>query len=365
MTANCKALAFLLLITSVCEDGQDVDGDEAPKSEPHLTYTNGRLNQTNPLMIYVSPSGSDENDGLSLAKAKKTLAGAHKAVVALDPATRDVFVEVQPGDYVAQKRTTWTYTMPKNTIRIGPPLGSSTRPYFTPCPSRSSSGTDCEDCYFFVLDKPGGVATNVHIENLELHRWLSGIALWGASKYSVTGYQRRNRISGCFFHYIGDAHNPDFYRGEACISLRQSSDNIIENNRFQNIKNAASSDYRFLHAVYIKNWSKRNVIRYNVFINVSGDVIRNRNGANYTQVVSNTFIRAGEGALVQDYFDRAQDECPSWGVMVTDNSYDTNFTCGVVDVCEVEDSDVPSGCKSKTIPRISCSRNTPRTGACP
>ena len=289
-------------------------------SFPSISATNAA--DTTPLIILMSPAGSDENDGLTLDTPILTLERAQQVIrVAVPKRDRDVEVRIAPGTYLNQT-VIWDFTMPANSIKFMPLFNDENRPIF--------DGTDRGGTWF-TLKHSDGQETNLIFHYIRVQNYQTAISLEGDRNQEATS-NGSNQIYGCYFYNIGNVSAPDKKSSTAAVRLVNSDDNRIENNHFENIINLQKCG--LLHAIYIAHMSDRNKILRNHFENGCGDPIRVRDFSNYNIIAENTFIRIGKEAAYSEWFcDHEQrtdctkptQECPSWYNEFRDNILDKNY----------------------------------------
>ena len=277
---------------------------------------------TSPLVVLMSPTGSDENDGLSLDTPILTLQRAQEVIRAAVPnRNRNVEVRIAPGTYLNQT-VKWNFTMPANPIKFMPLFNDKNRPVF--------DGTD-RGRTWFVLDHKAGEETNLIFYYIRVQNYQTAISLEGDRNQEATS-NGSNQIYGCYFYNIGNVSAPDTKPSTAAIRLVNSDDNSIENNHFVNIINVNKCG--LLHTIYIAHASDRNKILRNHFENGCGDPIRVRDFSNYNVINENTFVRIGENAAYTEWFCDHEErtdctkpgpECPSWYNEFRNNILDKNY----------------------------------------
>lgn len=324
---------------------------------------------TNPLVIYVATTGIDANSGLSPSAPVLTLTRAH-AIAEANGVGRDIEVQIAPGRYHHQQ-VTWTFTQPNYKVRIIPTPGAATKPIFDGCRAwtvTTDYATQCDlNGYFFRLLAPTGQATNVYLENIHIQRYNQGVAFVG-NKSDPTKGNSHNHIYGCVFYNIGNAFNPNLYRGEAGVSLANSDNNTIEKTRFYRLRNADPAEDKFLHAIYMNSYSTNNMVKDCYLHLCFGSPFRVRNASHYNKFHSNhTYATANESGLGSDWYDASNGECPSYGTDVRYNYKDGDYTCAAQprNVDPTPPSGTQSGCANPSgVARFSTSLNTTSAKPC-
>ncbi|KAJ2988161.1 hypothetical protein NUW58_g4125 [Xylaria curta] len=238
--------------------------------------------------LYMSPSGSDSNTGASATNALKTLKGVLGKVTAAKPADA-VDIVVAEGTFVGQS-VVWTYFNGKP-IKFAPPAGAKTKPIF------DGEGTGL--AWFTMGDSAdAAVPTNLHFIGLNVTNYWLGLDLG------------RNKAPG--------------------NSQNESSNNTITGNRFHGVKNSNPADSDgdgknedltgYIHAIYAAHNSRGNVIANNEFKQVTGDVVRTRDGSHDNLIEGNRFTTAGKYSAYSDWIADTGNECPSHGNRFKDNT---------------------------------------------
>ncbi len=260
------------------------------------------------MTIYVSPNGSDSADGSKPGAAFATVqAAVGRAEQALQSGYSDVFIEVQPGRYVAQSIKTSGAGEGKS-LSISRKEKTEDRPVF--------DGGDNGATWLTVSDMSGKPA-NLTIFGLKVTNYLTAITLNGSRNKldrSVNHVTIRNNV----FDTVGQSSAARGGPSTAAIRFVNGDDNDVINNRFVNIVNVQKCG--LLHAVYVAHNSTNNTIRDNEFESGCGDAIRFRDGSNNNRVSNNSFKDAWAQAPISDWYcegDNRDDctkksgECPS------------------------------------------------------
>ncbi|KAI0448863.1 pectin lyase fold/virulence factor [Xylaria acuta] len=268
--------------------------------------------------LYMSPSGSDSNTGVSATNALKTLKGVLTKVTTTKPADA-VNIVVAEGTFVSQS-VIWTY-FNGQPITFAPPAGASTKPVF--------DGESAGLTWFTMGDSANAaVPTNLHFIGLTVTNYWLGLDL-GRDKAPGNSH---NEVRDMLFERVGAFYtrglpNP---KGYAALRLRQSSNNTIVDNRFHGVKNSNAADSDgdgvdedltgYIHAIYAAHNSRGNVIADNEFNQVTGDAVRTRDGSDDNLIERNRFITAGKYSAYSDWIADTGDECPSHGNRFKDNT---------------------------------------------
>jgi len=250
-----------------------------------------------PFKVYMSPIGSNSNDGRSATTPVKSLWRVEDILLAAnfdeaswaDTNDQDVEVHIDPnnGRYFNQMMTDWDATNPNYVITFMSKDGSSVLPIFDGC--TTISHTSCFLEYFFTVSKPG--PTNVYFSYIRVERYGNGIQFEGL----LTNPNSGNRISNCDFRLIGSTHTTsesgwDYPFGLYSVELDSSEHNYIMDNMFDRANN--TTGWTHLHHLYIADRSDYNVIIGNTMKDSHGPVMKFRNESNYNIIEGNTFIKS-------------------------------------------------------------------------
>lgn len=257
--------------------------------------------------LYVSPNGSDLNDGLSLSSSVLTLSYAVSlAKQKIVGGEKTVNIFVQTGLFRSESISLDDDFAFSSLKIIGAASDQSSFPIFD---GVGSSGT------WLTLKSKSGIVLDLHVEGLVVRNYKTAISIEGNRDRPMVGVVgvviRRN-----FFQNIGsDDESPV---STAAIRLVNSSEGIIELNYFKGIRNKVSCGA--LHSIYLAHFSSRNQISNNVFDGVCGSVVKLRDRSSGNRILNNVFMRLDEVPAVEEWFcDKAvrkdctkrMGECPS------------------------------------------------------
>ncbi len=347
------------------EEGVDEgEGEGVPDDGDALGEVSSALASACPRVYYLSPSGSDSRDGLTRARAVKSLARV-QALLRANPPRCNVEVEIAPGVYRNQ-RVVWETTYPNYRITFRA-ADRTKRPVFDGC----TAGGSCSGGTFFSLRSSTGKATNLHFWYLHVRNYQTAINLQG-DRNRESGSNGHNRIYGNYFERIGNIYNSSVAPSTACVRLVNSDDNEIANNHFVNVVNTRSGG--LIHGIYAAHRSDRNTIKNNRFLRSSGDPIRLRDFSNNNVITGNTLIRVGVAAGYTDWYcdsdtrndcTKSTPECPSWNNQFRDNVLDGTWTCGSLPAFQYFQDDKATGCsKPSGAVRLRTSGNTRTSRPC-
>jgi hypothetical protein len=276
--------------------------------------------------VYMSPTGSDTNDGSSPTSPVLTLARAQEVLIADAPDT-DAQVLIAPGTYV-EASTYWWYHIPGHSITFKPTSG---RPVF--------HGTEGNAGFWVAVrlkaDDPGG-DTNLRFIGITVEHYMGGGIVFDGHvitnddglRVPATAGANHNLVQDMVFSDTGSSYvdTPGKY-GFGDIDTSNSSNNIITNNVFTHAENAAPNN-GLMHAIYFADYSQHNTVAGNMFSYISSDPFRVRNASDDNDFYGNILYQAGALAYTSDWFCdtdcQASDpthprECASQNVHVYDN----------------------------------------------
>jgi hypothetical protein len=300
-----------------------------------LALAPAAANAADAFVVYVSPTGSDTNDGLTTATSVKTL-GRVQAILTATAPQADVEVRIKQGTYTTGT-IAWHYYIPDHTItfmpidyQAGDGIGDiAGRPVF------SSNGTGG---YWFDATLPAGSPggdTNLAFDYLQVQGYaMGGLQLNGGTTNNSLGIRvplgagiNNNRIFGMQFQDLGTKYNTAS-TGYGAIDIINSSNNVIKNNHFVHIE-STGGNAGLIHGVYLAHGSSNNSVVNNQFAYITGGAMRTRNESNDNDISGNTFDHAGTVAFYSEWFCDAScvsqnpghpRECSSHGNVFHDNS---------------------------------------------
>lgn len=258
--------------------------------------------------VYVSPTGSDGNDGRTPESAVATLNGAQAVLSAAGPQS-DVEVRIAKGTYVADSAPArWRFYVPGHSISFMP--AAYRAGHATPWSERPVFHGPDTPAWWFQANLPTGATggdTNLRFFDLIVeHYTAGGMTIAGPTVTNADGITvlasaglNHNVISGMVFRDGGSLHVPAA-SGFAGLDLVDSSDNMIVGNRFVRLQNAGNDGN--MHGVYLAHDSSHNVVSGNTFTDISNDPMRVRNDSDGNDVHGNVFLRAGRDGFFTDWF---------------------------------------------------------------
>lgn len=320
-------MIFGIACTANAGDSTPTPAGAARKFKPPGTQT-----VIGPFTVYLDPSGSNSNDGLTPATAVYSLERAEAIVAATNPTT-NVEIRIAPGTYETTAQTKWTTYVAGKTITFiptgwNPGEPTPTRPVF-----ENSNG---HTGYWFRAELPAGHPggnTNLKFYYLEATGYAAGgLAIVGDIatnpnnnvRYPDGAGMNNNYIYGLKIHHVGNAHNASG-TGYGGFVLWNSSGNTIRNNHVQYAENSDvvdSNTKNLIHAIYLAHGSSNNEIDGNAFKFVSGHPMNVRNGSSFNDIHDNSFTRTGHSGAAYysewfcdqdcvDYHDGHPRECAS------------------------------------------------------
>ena len=292
-----------------------------------------------PLVVYLSPTGTDSDDGLTPNTSVLTLARAEEVIDILDPDT-DVEVRIKQGVYTAPQ-TTWTRSISGHFISFMPvdyQYGMNStqfagRPIF-----RSPGGADWW-MYVSPSPMPADGRSNLRFYYLQVERYNNGLMLRGQYETDAQGIRQPtdpvngNTVYGMNFLKLGTKWSGMTGYGVAGLDLVNSSDNLIRANHFRQLENLDPDDWSHIHAVYMAHGSSDNQVINNEFKTISADAVRIRNQSYGNEVTGNTFDHTGVHGHLVDWFcdgtcvsGTSVQECASHATFFHDNTLGVGYT---------------------------------------
>jgi hypothetical protein len=299
-----------------------------------------------PLTVWVSPAGSDSNDGLSAATPFKTLQRAgdwlcsggprcpgrgQPVVIRLAQTTFSAAARAvntyrfNPGDgpaFAATATTAWHYFDPQYPTTFQP---WSYQPGDSWAQVAAKGGHPTFDGGFaadsgFVFTPLTAMRTGSTRLNFVYTRWQrfrrSPIVLSGGLRTTVTDdgitvYTQTDFTAngvtfyGNYFYQVGNHFRPANALAYGAVLANNSSGDVYRNNHFVQLMNKkANQDTVHVHGLYIGHGSNNSLVEANSFVDITGDAVRQRDRSHATVVRNNTFRRAGAFAYFDDYYCR-------------------------------------------------------------
>jgi hypothetical protein len=316
------------------------------------------------LTVFVAPSnkgGADAHTGLSRSSPILTLGRAQAVIRAANPAA-DVVVDILQGDYTVGE-TDWSFYIPGHTISFiadGYVLGggrpAAGDPVFTNAPVNGA----LPGAWWFKALLPSATAdtffnggtTGLRFYYLRVRDYTGGISFDGQTgrkqPAGATLYTKLslgidgNTVDGMSFEQIGDTFTPaSTWWGFAAILFTNSSNNLIDNNTFDQVENTPAKGADHIHDLYVTHFSSNNTVTRNTFTTVTSYPIKVRDRSNFNDVDGNTFndtsgTGTGGPSAYRDEFCNAacaaangeQAQCASYGNTFSGNSLGTLMGSG-------------------------------------
>lgn len=254
--------------------------------------------------VYLATSGNDDSAGSSAAPVK-TLQGVKRVLKA--QASSSATIIVRPGVYYESTMVKWG-DVPQQALTFRRD-GGTARPVFDG--SRLTGSTQ------YWMNTAGGPVLDVR--ELQVRNYRTG-----ALRLDTDGNTVRNMV----FEKLGNRHVSGG-DGYAAVHLLGSSDNVITRNVFRDLENTDCPGC--IHGVYAATDSDGNQITDNRFSDVTGDVVRLRDGTDDNLIEANSFTTSGSAAanraLVSFWLFTTNESCGS-GNQVKDNEFDGRFYNG-------------------------------------
>jgi hypothetical protein len=293
--------------------------------------------------VYLSPSGSDQADGSSPKAAVRTFSRAMQLAMPLG-GKGDVTIRFLAGDYG------------DTTMKVVWPIGAKSRLTLAADDEAGKAvfdGKGSGRTWLQIADAPGP-ESNVVVRGFVVRNFRQAIHFAGdrfASEPSLTD----NLVENNNFENIGQ-FRAGVEPALAAIHMLNTSRTTIQGNVFRNVRNLERC--AGLHSIYMAGGSSNNTIVDNVFDGGCGDTIKVRDRSNFNKVERNDFSHQSGASLFVDSFcdprrqaecRDAKQECPSWGNVFRSNRVDQESRSSVkyiqrhVGVANIPGCPVPPG----------------------
>jgi len=302
------------------------------------------------ILIYMSPSGNDANDGSS-DRPVKTLQRVHE-ILRLRAPEEDVMVRIGSDQGVYYNQTvSWYYYHPEYEIRFEPDPPDRPAVFVA---DRDGPPFDS----FFSLYAENGEPTNIVFRRLVVQDYVTrAFYFQGDREDPESGWNGSNVIEECVIRNIGNLRMPERWIVYGGITFVNSRNNIIRNCRLIDFANAAKGVVDFkevpvhdvhhyirdrspergmqssgpdlpIIAIYVAHHSCNNIICGCTTSRIIGDVVRLRDCSNENIISNNTFFQSGWLAICSTWHctencTKNGYECPSW-----ENIYENNIAYG-------------------------------------
>lgn len=291
--------------------------------------------------VYLSVSGSDVNNGLSVDKSVASLQRALDIAVNL-PSKKLNLVRVLVSDGVYRRQTAVTKGSPEGQkLQIRPLNQNKPRPRFD---GDGAGGT------WLSVNSASGAPSSVEVYGLEIVNFETAISFNGNRK-DFSKSNGKNIVRNNIFMNIGQIASDVAKPSTAAIRMVNSDGNTIFRNEFVNIRNREHCS--LLHAIYVAHNSTENLIDGNIFQGGCGDAIRFRDASGRNVVKGNTFKDAWDKAPVSDWYcdgenrddcTKAEGECPSFNNLLSANNISSKKGNSVLPTL-VYGSDISRNCQ--------------------
>ncbi|WP_444909956.1 hypothetical protein [Microbulbifer sp. TRSA005] len=307
--------------------------------------------------IYISPLGSDFNEGLTNSYPIKTLSRAQDVLELYKP-NQPVEIHINQGTYFSQS-VVWTYTN-GHSITFTPINFTKDRPVF-------DGGGNVDT--WFTLRKSNSSASNLKFRYIKVQNYHTAMSFEG-NRSHVSNWNSENELYGMYFYRIGGKYT-GFGNSTAAVRFVNSRNNSIANTHFVDILNNPAGASA-IHAIYFAHYSSNNEVLSNRFLRINGDPIKVRDESNYNYIADNRFYSSGRVAFYQGWYCNADvrgwnlddsnsdgctkpsGECPSIGNEFRNNDLYGGYD-GAIKVFDVREVD--NYCGTLSSPRLRTSGN--------
>lgn len=322
----------------------------APTAKPTPKPTIDASNEK--FVIYLSPNGSNNNNGLSKNKSVKSLSKAQEILKATKP-QKDVEIRIAKGTYY-DSNIEWTYHNPNYFVSflpegysIGSSFAATSMPIF--------DGKHTEN-WFMKVEVADGKKTNLRFYYLKIQNYINGIQLHG-DRSNPSNWNGYNTFDGIIFENIGTYWKPTDLTAYGAIDTVNSRKNIIKNCTFKSILASAPKN-GLLHSIYLAHYSSNNTITNNSFTDSSGPIVNMRDASNDNEITNNVF----GGAIPQTVFSqwycdhtkrtdctkfkpgKVVGECPSWNNILRNNKMESDTNTDDDWTSIIYENELPSWC---------------------
>ena len=304
---------------------------------------------SDPFKVFISPSGNDQNDGLSNAFPVKTLNQVQDILEAHNP-DQSVEIHINQGTYLNQS-VVWTYTN-DHSITFTPIGFTNDRPVFD-----GGGNTNT----WFTLAKRDGKASNLKFRYIKVQNYNTAMSFHG-NRNDINKGNSSNELYGMYFYKIGGKFT-SFDYSTAAVRFVNSKNNSVANTHFVEILNNPA-EASLIHAIYLAHHSSNNEIVRNRFLTTNGDPIRVRDESNHNYIAENRFYTSGKVAFYSDWYcspdttrntcTKASGECPSIGNEFRSNNLYSGYNG---DIKTFQYYGIDDYCGGLSIPRLRTSGN--------
>ncbi len=300
-----------------------------------------------PFKIFVSPSGSDDNNGLEYSYPIKSLSRAQDILRARNP-NQPIEIHISQGTYLSQS-VVWSYTN-GHSITFTPIDFTNDRPVF------DGEGSDT----WFKLSKKNGKASNLKFRYIKVQNYNTAMSFEG-NRANLESWNSENELYGMYFYRIGGQFSNSSH-STAAVRFVNSKNNSVINSHFVEILNN-DAQASAIHALYFAHYSSNNKVLRNRFLTINGDPIKVRDESNYNYIADNKFYSSGKDTFYQEWYcnpsvrsdcTKVSGECPSIGNEFRNNDLYGGYS-GAIKMFMLRESD--NYCGELSIPRLRTSDN--------
>lgn len=295
-------------------------------------------------IIYLSLSGSDNNNGKTQESAVATLQRAFDIAYAVGRSDRGtkIRINIASGHYIGQIVKV-RRPPPDTEFEITATPGSKSKPIFD---GGGQGGT------WFTLKANTQRGARFLFRGLEITRYMTAMSFEG-DRERADSHIGGNVIQGMVFRKIGQISTPNGQPSQAGIRFVNSRNNIIRDNEFIEIRNKKCKG---LHVLYFAHHSSDNQITGNVFDGACDSPIRLRDESNNNIATKNLFKNIRFKAIFDEWYcDREKfnnctkksPECPSWNNRYENNQVENSADLAMTEPTAVHVPDIAVVCQAQ------------------
>lgn len=284
------------------------DPNPNPDPEPPLDLAEPQPDPDVPMLhLYITPNGSDSNDGLTEATALASIDGASKLLVA-SPFAGNVTVHIAEGEYFVPENAYWHYSNPGCMVYIEG-AGQDKTVFYGPLE---------KDVTFLQVSSCNN--TSLSFKNFTVRLFRNGIIMRCSSDGSVV---TNEGVVGWFenltFTELGGYYTRCDSAAVAGIQFLGSSNNTIKNCTFNGLRDYNTGNN--IHGVYISTFSSNNIIQGCLFEDIRPDPVRIRRASSNNVIEYCSFRNTGVIAYVSDWHAGEAEPEPSENNVVRYNQF--------------------------------------------
>lgn len=291
------------------------------KPEPPMDLVEPEPDTEEPMLhLYISPKGSDSNNGKSEKKALKSLGGASKMLMN-NPFIGNITIHMAEGEYLVEENMTWQYASPGYRITIEG-AGKDKTVFYGPV------GPDITFLQVSTCNN-----TSFTFKDFTVRVFRNGIIMRCSNDGSIA---TQKGVSGWFenvrFQHLGGYYTRNESSAVGAIQFLGSSNNTIKNCEFDGLRDYTTGNN--IHGVYISTFSSNNIIQNCEFKDIRPDPVRIRRGSNNNIIEYNSFRNTGVVAYVSDWCAGEAEPEPSVGNIVRYNQFYSGYNgIQIANVC--------------------------------